>query len=101
MFSIVGQFKTPLRTRGYALGLSMARRYNPVTIPLAVGGAYAISAATKPKITQPKAAQPKTMQPVAGEQLTEQDKKNKLMAISMLTKDWNPPKLSQTGMLGY
>jgi len=51
------------------------------------------------KMPVSQAGNPKaTAAPV--EQLSEQARKNKILAASLLTQDWSPPKLSQPGLLG-
>ena len=42
----------------------------------------------------------KVTAPTVGEQLSEQDKKNRLLASSALTQSWQPPKLGKAALLG-
>ena len=47
-----------------------------------------------------QAPRPKVTAPTVGEQLSEQDKKNRLLASSVLTQNWQPPKLGKAALLG-
>ena len=52
-----------------------------------------------PKMPVVESGNPKRTAETA-KQLTEQAKKNKALAMSLITRDWSPPKLSQKGLLG-
>ena len=84
----------------------MAETDDPVTVAIVAGAGVAGAAASgafskgdKPKMPSANAGNPKrTAQ--ATEQLSDQDKKNRALAASLVTKNWSPPTLGKPGLLG-
>ncbi len=109
MFTELGKFRIPVRDRGLRYGFWQSRRFDPVASPTLFWTAIAASAAApvamsalnKPNTPQAKVAPNKVTQQALAQE-SEADKQNKRQAASMVGKDFSkPPKLSQTGLLGW